>query len=268
MFFVHKCFGFLLSIKKEFFNMPKNLASGSGTNVTNLKTLITAILGYGDRYNPINALITLEALQALYLLGLSAVNSVDAVQPANTNAKNARTEAFDLLDKLTTRIGNAFKSIVANDPAREHVRSMILVIQRGRVNLKKEQPPVNDPTAEPTTGKENASHKSGYDKQLENFYKLIQYLASFPAYMPNEADLTVAGLSAFYNELTVKNQLVNDTQTVLNKARIIRTNVIDHPETGLVFLAKASKSYVSSVYGAKSPEYKQLTKLGFRTYKS
>src|SRR5665647_780496 len=193
MFFVHKCFGFLLSIKKEFFNMPKNLASGSGTNVTNLKTLITAILGYGDRYNPINALITLEALQALYLLGLSAVNSVDAVQPANTNAKNARTEAF---------------------------------------------------------------------------YKLIQYLASFPAYMPNEADLTVAGLSAFYNELTVKNQLVNDTQTELNKARIIRTNVIDHPETGLVFLAKASKSYVSSVYGAKSPEYKQLTKLGFRTYKS
>jgi len=208
------------------------------------------------------------ALQALYLLGLSAVNSVDAVQPANTNAKNARTEAFDLLDKITTRIGNAFKSIVANEPARDHVRSMILVIKRGRVNLKKEQPPVTDPTAEPTTGKENASHKSGYDKQLENFNKLIYYLASFPAYVPNEADLTVESLTAFYNELTAKNQLVNETQTELNKVRIIRKNVLDHPETGLVVLAKASKSYVSSVYGARSPEYRQLTKLRFKTYKS
>jgi len=248
--------------------MPKNLASGPGTNVTNLKTMIAAILGYGDRYNPINALISLTALQALYLLGLSAVNSVDAVQPANTNAKNARTDAFDLLDQLTTRIGNAFKSIVANEPAREHVRSMILVIQRGRVNPKKVQPLVTDLTAEPTTGKENASHKSGYDKQLENFYKLIQYLASFPAYKPNEADLTVAGLSAFYNELTVKNQLVTDTQTELDKARIVRKNVLDHPETGLVVLARASKSYVSSVYGARSPEYRQLTKLKFKSYKS
>jgi len=248
--------------------MNKNSASGPGTNVTNLKTLIAIILGFGERYNPINALISLKALQALYLLGLSAVNAVDAVQPANTNAKNARTEAFDLLDKLTTRIGNAFKSIVASEPAREHVRSMILVIQRGRVNPKKEKTPVEDPNAEPITGKENASHKSGYDKQLENFYKLIQYLASFPAYKPNEADLTVAGLSAFYNELTVKNQLVTDTQTELNKARIVRINVLDHPVTGLVVLAKASKSYISSVYGPRSPEYKPITKLKFRTYKS
>ncbi len=248
--------------------MQKNSASGPGTNVTNLKTMIAAILGYGDRYNPINALITVMALQALYLLGLSAVNNVDAVQPANTNAKNARTDTFDLLDKLTTRIGNAFKSIVANEAAREHVRSMVLVIQRGRVNPKKEKPPVTDPTAAPIPGKENASHKSGYDKQLENFNKLIYYLASFPAYKPNEADLTVESLTAFYNELTAKNQLVNDTETELNKARIIRKNVLDHPETGLVSLAKASKSYVSSVFGARSPEYKQLTKLGFKTYKS
>ena len=245
----------------------KNSASGPGTNVTNLKTLIAAILGFGDRYNPINALITVMALQALYLLGQSAVNEVDAVQPANTNAKNTRNEAFDSLYKRVTRIGNAFKAIVPNEQSREHVRSMILLIQRGRVNPKKEQPAVTDPSVDPATVKENASHKSGYDKQLENFNKLIQYLTSFPAYKPNEEDLTVESLTAFYNDLTEKNQLVNTTETQLNVARRQRENVLDKPETGLVQLGNDSKSYVSSVFGARSPEYKQISKLKFRTYK-
>ena len=165
--------------------MPKNLASGPGSNVTNLKTLITAILGFGDRYNPVNELITVMALQALYLLGQRAVHEVDAVQPANTNAKNARKEAFDSLNTLVTRIGNAFKAIIANEQSRERVRSMILLIQRGRVKTKKEQPIINDPSADSETAKENASHKLGYDKQLENFNKLIQFIASFPTYKPN-----------------------------------------------------------------------------------
>lgn len=247
--------------------MPKNLASGPGSNVTNLKTLITAILGFGDRYNPVNALITVMALQALYLLGQRAVHEVDAVQPANTNAKNARKEAFDSLNTLVTRIGNAFKAIIANEQSREHVRSMILLIQRGRVKTKKEQPIINDPSADSETAKENASHKSGYDKQLENFNKLIQFIASFPNYKPNEAELTVENLTAFYNDLMAKNQLVDTTDTQLNVARRFCKSVLDKPETGLVQLGNDSKYYIISVFGARSPEYKQISKLKFRTYK-
>ena len=245
--------------------MANNLSSGPGSNVTNLKSLNAAVLGYGSSYNPTNQLITLQALQALYLLGLSAVNSVDALLPAYTNAKNARADAFYLLDKVSTRIGNAFKAVVANEVAREHVRSLVLLIHSGRVNSKKSPRSESDSNAEPV--KENASHKSGYDKQLENFNKLIQYLTSFPAYKPNEEDLTVESLTAFYNDLTEKNQLVNTTETQLNVARRQRENVLDKPETGLVQLGNDSKSYVSSVFGARSPEYKQISKLKFRTYK-
>jgi len=247
--------------------MTNNLASGPGSNVTNLNTLNSAISGYGDLYNPSNELITLVALKALYVSGLSAVDAVDDVQPANTNAKNARTDRFDLLSKLSTRIGNAFKSIISNKAAREHVRSMVLIIQRGRVNPKKDPPPVTDPNGDPIIDKENASHQSGYDKQLENFNKLIKYLASFPNYIPNEADLTVGSLSDFYDELSAKNQLVTDTQVQLNRARAVRKTVIDNPETGVVSLGMASKNYISSVFGPKSPEYKQISKLKFRVYK-
>lgn len=247
--------------------MANNLSSGSGTNVTNLKSLNSAILGYGDRYNPINAQISPAALQAVYLLGLSAVNAVDNTLPANTNAKVARSTAFESLDKLTSRIGNAFRSIVADEPAREHVRSLIHLIQRGRVNAKKAKPAVNEGADNPTTINEVTSHKSGVNKQLDNLYKLIQYLSSFPSYQPNEADLTVAALKTLYDDLAAKDQAVIDTQVQLDNTRMTRENVLYQPVTGLVQLGNDSKSYIKSVFGARSPEYRQIAKLKFRVYK-
>ena len=248
--------------------MVNKLSTGPGSNVTNLKILLSAILAYGERYNPVNARMTYAALQALYLLGLSAVNAVDNIQPINAKARNARNASFDALDDLTTRTGNSFRAIVTNEPARARVRSLILLIQSGRVNPKKEQPPVEDPNAEPVPAKENTSHQSGYDKQLENFNKLILYLASFPAYVPNETDLTIEGLTEFYDDLAAKNQLVVDTQTQLTNARAVRAEVLYKPETGLVPLGNDSKSYIKSVFGTASPQYKQISKLKFTIYKN
>ena len=248
--------------------MVNKLSTGPGSNVTNLKILLSAILAYGERYNPANARMTYPALQALYLLGLSAVNAVENIQPVNAKARNARNASFAALDDLTTRTGNSFRAIVTNEAARARVRSLILLIQNGRVNPKKEQPPVEDPNAEPVPAKENASHQSGYDKQLENFNKLIQYLASFPAYVPNETDLTIEGLTDFYDDLTAKNQLVVDTQTQLTNARAVRAEALYKPETGLVPLCNDSKSYIKSVFSTGSPQYKQISKLKFTIYKN
>ena len=248
--------------------MSSDLSSGANSNVTNLKILNSAILGYGENYNPANAQITQAALQAAYLLGLSAVNAVDSVIPSNTNAINARSKAFDSLGKLSTRLGNAFKSLVADDSAKEHIRSLILLIQRGRVNAVKPKSAVNDAGEDPATLKENTSHKSGYEKQLDNFYKLIQLLASFPAYKPNEAGLTVAGLSSLYNDLMLNNQAVTDTQTQLDNTRLNREKVLYQPITGVVQMSIDSKSYIKSVFGANSLEYKQISKLKFGIHKS
>ncbi len=248
--------------------ITNNLSSGANSNVTNLKMLNSAILGYGETYNPANTLITPAALQTAYLLGLGAVNAVDNILPANSNAKNVRSKAFDSMGKLATRAGNAFKSLVADESARVHIRSLIHLIQRGRVNAVKSKATINEAGEDPSTVKENASHKSGYEKQLDNFYRLIQFLASFPAYKPNEAELTVEALSAFHTELTKDNQLVADTQIQLDQSRMNREKVLYQPITGLVHTCNDSKSYIKSVFGANSPEYKQISKLKFGTYKN
>jgi len=243
--------------------ISNNLSSGASSNVSNLKLLNSAILGFGNIYNPINAQISYTALQSTYVHGQSAINAVDIALAANTNAKNTRSKSFGSLSKLMTRIGNAFKSIITDESARTQIRSMILLIQKGRVNPKKTKPAVNAITEDPAPAQGSISHKSGYEKQLDNFSKLIQFLASFPTYKPNEADLSVAGLTAWYNELALNCQAVIDTQTNLDKSRRDRENVIYQPVTGLVQLGNDSKSYIKSVFGAGSLEYRQISKIKF-----
>jgi len=255
--------------------MNTNLSSGHGSNVTNLQLLITDVTGYGNRYDPSNANIKLAALQATQTLGFNAVNAVDIAQPINTKAKAARDTGFKALGKLSTRINNAFIAVETDKTARAHVRSYTLLLQSGRVNPKDPTPAPQEPipavqeqAAAPKVATDNASHKMNFENRLDSLSKLIQFLAIYPAYAPNETDLSIAGLSALYEDLKTKNQAANNSEIPLTNARIARGNALYTPVTGLVYVGQDTKSYIKSVFGAKSPQYLQVSKLKFRKLKN
>ena len=60
--------------------------------------------------------------------------------------------------------------------------------------------------------------------------------------------------------------LLSITSSMQSRTRggISRNNVLYANDTGLVDVASDVKSYVKSVYGASSPQYKQVSKLGFK----
>jgi hypothetical protein len=243
--------------------MNTNLSSGHGSNVTNLQLLITDVTGYGNRFDPSNGNIKLAALQATQTLGLNAVNAVEIAEPINTKAKAERDNGFKVLSKLSTRINNAFIAAETDKTARAHVRSLVLLIQSGRVNPKDPTPAPPEPVpvaleqaAAKKVATDNASHKMNFGNRLDSLFKLIQFLAIYPAYAPNEADLSITGLSALYYE------------TPLKIARIARGNTLYTPVTGLVYVGQYTKSYIKSVFGAKSPQYLQVSKLKFRKLKN
>jgi hypothetical protein len=255
--------------------MNNNSSSGHGSNVTNLQLLINDVTGFGNRYDPSNGNIKLAALQATQTLGLNAVNAVDIAQPINTKAKAARDTSFKVLGKLSTRVSNAFFAVETDKTARAHVRSLVLLVQSGRVNPKDPIPAPQEPVpaapaqaAETKVATDNTSHKMYFDNRLDSLFKLIQFIAIYPAYAPNETDLSIAGLSALYNDLKAKNQAANDSETPLKIARIARGNALYTPVTGLVYVGQDTKSYIKSVFGAKSPQYLQVSKLKFRKLKN
>ena len=99
-----------------------------------------------------------------------------------------------------------------------------------------------------------------YDSRLDNFDKLIKLLASVTLYVPNEADLKVTALTTQYNDLKAKNTAVVTATTPLSNARISRNDILYKPNTGLVIIALDTKTYIKSLYGATSQQYKQVSK--------
>ncbi|MEI6062160.1 MAG: hypothetical protein WCR72_15775, partial [Bacteroidota bacterium] len=113
--------------------------------------------------------------------------------------------------------------------------------------------------------KEISSSQLSFDNRLDNLDKLIQLLGSIPVYAPNERELQLPALTALYDGLVAKNTDVVAATVPLYNARITRNQVLYAPGTGLVDTAADVKSYVKSVFGAVSSQFKQVSILKFRS---
>jgi len=88
-------------------------------------------------------------------------------------------------------------------------------------------------------------------------------IISEPTYAPNEVDLQVVSLTNFHNNLKTTNTAVINATTAISNARIARNNILYADKTGLYDIAQEVKKYVKSVFGATSPQYKQVSKIKF-----
>ena len=102
-----------------------------------------------------------------------------------------------------------------------------------------------------------------FDNRIENFDRFIMLLSSIPLYNPNEAELKVETLKALHNQLKEKNTEVILPIVQLSNSRIARNKILYSENTGLVDVALDSKTYIKSIFGATSPQYKQISKLRF-----
>ena len=248
--------------------MASTSETGHAKNVANLDELISFVGGYGAVYNPSKSAIKLLALQALSTAAKTAIGAVNSANSAYSNAVAAREVAFAPLGKLTTRILNALKATDTTTQVDESAQTIVRKLQGRRANPKKSEDEVKALAAEGKEVNEISTSQMSYDSRLDNFDKLIKLLTSVPLYAPNEAELKVAALTTLYNDLKAKNAAVIAASTPLSNARITRNDVMYKPNTGLVDVALDTKTYIKSVFGASSPQYKQVSKLGFRVVES
>ena len=103
-----------------------------------------------------------------------------------------------------------------------------------------------------------------FDNRIENFDKLIMLLSSVPLYNPNEEELKIEALKALHSQLKEKNTEVILPIVQLSNSRISRNKILYKENTGLVDIAIDSKTYIKSVFGATSPQYKQVSRLYFK----
>jgi hypothetical protein len=109
-----------------------------------------------------------------------------------------------------------------------------------------------------------SASQMSFDNRIENFDRLIMLLSSIPLYNPNEEELKVETLKALHNQLKEKNSEVILPIVQLSNSRITRNTILYKENTGLVDIALDSKTYIKSVFGATSPQYKQVSRLYFK----
>ena len=241
--------------------------TGHAKNVANFEDLISFCTGYGATYNPVNVNIKLPALNTKYTACLNAVQAVKVAKTAFDNSTNARELVFLTLKKLSTRIVNALEATAAAQVTVDDAKTVNRKMQGKRAGKVPEEPSGGgDPGAEATVKSISVSQQS-YDSMIDHFAKLIQIVSTEPLYLPNETDLKVVTLNTLLTSLKAANTSVIGTTTTYSNSRITRDSALYDPGTGLVDIALEVKKYVKSLYGASSPQYKQISGLKFAKLK-
>lgn len=250
--------------------MTKISETGHAKNVATFEDLISFCTAYGTAYNPSKNSIKLPALNTLLAAARGNLVALNTAFTAFNNATNNRVVAFDPLEKLVTRIVNALDATDAKKQTVSDAKGISRKMQGRRADPLATILPTalsSDATSPPVTTlpSDNTISVSqlSYDSQIENLSRMITLLSSEPLYLPNENDLKVTALNTLLANYRALNTAVINATTGLSNARIARNKILYSNDTGLCDVAQEVKKYVKSVFGAKSPEYKQISGLNF-----
>lgn len=247
--------------------MASNSETGHKKNVANFGKLVSFCTGYGTKYKPSRSNLSLEALNTMHSDSQNEILIVHNAVSAYKNAHAALKVAFKSFPTFVTRIINALKSSDTTTEMDDKAKSIGNKLQGRRVSAKLTEEEKKALSADGREPKEISTSHLSRDNRIDNFEALVTLLNTVPEYKPNEDDLKITALNTYLADLKAKDDAVTTTLTELSNARIARNEKFYGDNTGLVDIALDTKSYVKSVFGATSAQYKQVSGLEFRKIK-
>lgn len=239
--------------------------TGHAKNIANFGTLISFVQAYGAAYDPSNASIEVTALEDKLAAAEAKIDGVSAaVAPWKTKVNDRETE-FEGLRKLVTRVVNSFAASGAEKNSIDDVKAIKRKIDGARAKAL----PQDDPETPENEAQGNSVSQKSYTQTVEHFDALIDFLTTNNTlYNPNENDLKLTTLTSRSTALKAANTAVMSAATPLSNARLDRDVELYNETSGLVDTAALVKKYVKSLYGADSPQFKQISGLEFRKVKT
>ena len=243
--------------------MATNSDISFAKNVTNFEALISIVTSFGAAYNPSKDSLKIPALKSLHLEATDSMTALKNAESATSTAVDTRELAFKSIGSLFTRISNALKASNSTVQADETAKTIFRKLHGKRASAKLTEEQKAALLAEGKEVNQISNSQMGYDDRVENFESLISFLQTVPEYNPNEEELKITTLQALLNDLRAKNISVMQSRITEDTARGLRKSVQNTPLTGLVDIGNDAKSYIKSVFGVKSVEYKLVSKLRF-----
>ena len=240
--------------------------SGHAKNAFNLDKLNQIITTFGASYNPANVALTLVELKKLHLKAVAKLTATNVAFNDWKNATNDREIAFQDLDTFSTKLLAALQSAGVTPQTFDDFKSLVHKM-RGDKKITKadagKTPNPNPPATPPVDDNSISNSQQSYDNKLQHFSQMVLLLAAEPLYVPNEVSMTVANLQAQLIALGTINSSTNNSYALLKAARIDRNTFFYKDVTGLLSIVSQVKSYVKSLYGVNSQQYKEVTAIPF-----
>jgi len=244
--------------------MSKNThESGIAVNLATFDSMIKEVNDYGSRYNPSKDSLKPTALTELLNKAKTVSIIVTEALTASQIARDTRTAAFKQIDPLVTKVNNALKATDTSREIEASADSLVRKLRGKRASAKKTEEEKKAALADGKSTKEISSAQTGIDNKLANFGQLISLLSSAGTYAPNEPELKLDSLKAFLDDLHAKNAASVTADVKVTNARIERDKVFYATDSGMVDISLDIKTYVKSVFGSSSPEYKSIIKYKF-----
>jgi hypothetical protein len=237
--------------------------SGDAKLLGNFSKLIEFVSVNLD-YNPANPSLKVPALNAQKAAAVNVVADIGAKEAPYKAAVNERQEGFEGLAPTVSRAGNMFKASGAGQKSQDDLRTVSCKITGRRKTAKVKDDP-NTPQGEAM--KTHSVSQLSYENIAGNFVDLIATLKTVPAYAPNEANLTTAGLTALANDLKAKNDAVSAAFAPVSAARGLRDELLYLNEDCMVNIALLVKAYVRAILGPGSQLFKSIKGLEFKRSK-
>lgn len=237
--------------------------TGHLKNVTNFEDLISFCSSFGARFNPSNGMLTIDSLKAKYLQGKEALAGHTVLRTKLNSSIDMRRIEFSDLQSTSTRSFNSFAVSGAEPLIVENAKSHLSKLRGQR--KKEVAVAISEESSQETKEVKKISvSQMSFDRQIDNFSSMIEVYLQSGNYNPNEEDLKIEALNTKVSKLKDTNSAVINDYTAFSNGLIQRDDVLYNPLTGIVNTAQMVKKYVKSVFGANSPQYKQISSIEFR----
>ena len=232
---------------------------GHAKNVANFADIIAYCTAYGTTYNPSKTALQLTELNTLLATAQTELANVTTAKNTFNTVTGDRQLTFEPLKPLATKVFNYLSVTDAISEIIADAKTINNKLQGKRTGTTAENPPTEGENQNNTV----SVSRQSYDMLTENFSALIDLVSSVPSYTPNETELTTTSLTAYLGELQTANTNVINAEVAYSNARISRNSVLYSENTGLVDIASDVKKYVKAIFGATSPQYKQISGIKF-----
>lgn len=210
-------------------------------NLANFDVLVAKISGFGKSYKPLKGGIQLEALTCVSHNAKAAISNVNLLLEQYVHTVAIREVAFETLKILNQSLFSTLKLITTINET-----EMYMLVGSSKIVYNQ------------------FTSQQRYDYLLDNFCKVIKLLKVNPQYTPQQNELQIPKLEAFYAVLYLKNNEVKKSNALVSNACLIRNEVMYREAGGLVALAEIARTYIKYHYGLDSIQFKQISALIIR----